>query len=324
MKNKRVLITGGAGFIGSNLAEELVRKEHDVVILDDLSTGKEENIKEFKDSVRFVKGSITDLALLRDLFRDVECVSHQAAIPSVQRSVEDPLATNEVNVKGTLNVLVAARDSEVEKVVYASSSSVYGDTPELPKREEMKPNPKSPYAVSKLTGEEYCAVFSEVYGLKTVSLRYFNVYGPRQDPYSEYAAVIPRFITRVLKNKPPIIYGNGEQTRDFTFVRDVVMANILAIERDVEGVFNIASGKRISINELSNKIMGIVGIRLKPIYDKPREGDIKDSSGGISRAKEKLGYEPRYNLEEGLKETMEYFTSIVSLVKIPDKILFRF
>ncbi len=317
MKNKRVLITGGAGFIGSNLAEELVRKEHDVVILDDLSTGKEENIKEFKDSVRFVKGSITDLALLRDLFRDVECVSHQAAIPSVQRSVEDPLATNEVNVKGTLNVLVAARDSEVEKVVYASSSSVYGDTPELPKREGMKPNPKSPYAVSKLTGEEYCAVFSEVYGLKTVSLRYFNVYGPRQDPYSEYAAVIPRFITRVLKNKPPIIYGNGEQTRDFTFVRDVVMANILAIERDVEGVFNIASGKRISINELSNKIMGIVGIRLKPIYDKPREGDIKDSLGDISRAKEKLGYDVKYGLEEGLKETIEYFK--IMLIEGGDK-----
>jgi UDP-glucose 4-epimerase len=312
MKNKRVLITGGAGFIGSNLAEELVRKGSDVVILDDLSTGKEENIKEFKDSVRFVKGSITDLELLKELFRDVDCVFHQAAIPSVQRSVEDPLATNEVNVKGTLNVLVAARDSEVEKVVYASSSSVYGDTPELPKREEMKPNPKSPYAVSKLTGEEYCAVFSEVYGLKTVSLRYFNVYGPRQDPYSEYAAVIPRFITRGLKNKPPIIYGDGNQTRDFTFVKDAVKANILAMGNNAEGIFNIASGKRISINELANEIMEIVGIRLKPIYDKPREGDIKDSLGDISRAKDKIGYEPKYNLEEGLKETIEYFKVILN------------
>jgi UDP-glucose 4-epimerase len=326
----KTIVTGGAGFIGSNLAEELVRKGSDVVILDDLSTGKEGNIKEFKDSVRFVKGSITDLALLKELFRDVECVFHQAAIPSVQPSIEDPIRTNEVNVKGTLNVLVAARDSEVEKVVYASSSSVYGDSwapptspqapkglTELPKREEMKPKPKSPYAVSKLTGEGYCAVFSEVYGLKTVSLRYFNVYGPRQDPYSDYAAVIPRFITRGLKNKPPLIYGDGNQTRDFTFVKDAVKANILAMENNVEGIFNIASGKRISINELANKIMGIVGIRLKPIYDTPREGDIKDSLGDISRAKEKLGYEPKYNLEEGLKETIEYFK--VMLIKGRDK-----
>jgi UDP-glucose 4-epimerase len=305
----KTIVTGGAGFIGSNLAGELANRGEEVVILDDLSTGNMGNIKVLlkRENVNFVKVSVTNQELLKDIFKDVRCVFHQAAIPSVQRSVEDPLATNEVNVKGTLNVLIAARDSEVEKVVYASSSSVYGDTPELPKREEMKPNPKSPYAVSKLTGEEYCAVFSEVYGLKTVSLRYFNVYGPKQDPYSEYAAVIPRFITRVLKNQPPIIYGNGEQTRDFTFVKDVVMANILAMERDVGGVFNIASEKRISINELTNEIMEIVGIRLKPIYDKPREGDIRDSLGGISRAKEKLGYEPKYNLEEGLKEMIEYF-----------------
>jgi UDP-glucose 4-epimerase len=304
----KILVTGGAGFIGSNLAEELVREGHNVVILDDLSTGKEENLKEFKDSVRFVKGSVTDLELLKDLFRDVECVFHQAAIPSVQRSIEDPVRTNEVNVKGTLNVLVAARDSNVKKVIYASSSSVYGDTPELPKREDMKLNPKSSYAVSKLTGESYCKVFSEVYGLKTVSLRYFNVYGPRQDPYSEYAAVIPMFIRRVLNNQPPIIYGDGEQTRDFTFVKDAVMANILAMENNnAGGVFNIASGKRISINELANEIMEIVDIRLETIHDKPREGDIKHSLGGISKARDKLGYEPKWDLEEGLKETIEYF-----------------
>jgi UDP-glucose 4-epimerase len=322
MKNKRVLITGGAGFIGSNLAGELANRGEEVIIMDNLSTGRMENIKELlkRGNMKFVKGSVTNQELLNGIFKDVDCVFHQAAIPSVQRSVEDPLATNEVNVVGTLNVLVAARDSKVEKVVYASSSSVYGDSwapptspqapkglTELPKREEMKPKPKSPYAVSKLTGEEYCAVFSEVYGLKTVSLRYFNVYGPKQDPYSEYAAVIPRFITRILANQHPIIYGNGEQTRDFTFIRDAVKANILAMERDVGGVFNIASEKRISINELANEIMEIVGIRPKPIYDKPREGDIRDSLGDISRAKEKLGYEPKYNLEEGLKETIEYF-----------------
>jgi len=270
MKNKRVLITGGAGFIGSNLSEELVREGHDVIILDDLTTGKKENIKEFKDSIRFVKGSITNLELLKELFRDVECVFHHAALPSVQRSVEDPLATNEVNVKGTLNALIAARDSEVEKVVYASSSSVYGDTPELTKREEMNQNPKSPYAVSKLTGEKYCAVFPEVYGLKTVSLRYFNVYGPMQDPYSECAAVIPRFITRVLKNQPPIIYGDGNQTRDFTSVKDAVNANLLAMENNAEGIFNIASGKRISVNELASEIVRMLRNDLKAIHTEPR------------------------------------------------------
>jgi UDP-glucose 4-epimerase len=215
MRSKRVLVTGGAGFIGSNLAEELAREGHEVVILDDLSTGKEENIKEFKDSIKFVKGSVINLELLRELFKGVDCVFHQAAIPSVQRSVEDPVRTNEVNVKGTLNVLIAARDSGVEKVIYASSSSVYGDIPELPKREDMKPNPKSPYAVTKLMGEYYCDVFREVYGLKTVSLRYFNIYGPRQDPCSEYAAVIPRFITRVLSNQPPIIFGDGNADQRF-------------------------------------------------------------------------------------------------------------
>lgn len=304
----KAIVTGGAGFIGSNLAEELANRGEEVVILDDLSTGRMENIKELlkRESVKFVKGSVTNQELLKGIFKDVDCVFHQAAIPSVQRSIEDPIATNEVNVKGTLNVLIAARDSEVEKVVYASSSSVYGDSP-LPKREEMIPNPKSPYAVTKLVGEYYCKVFSEVYGLKTVSLRYFNVYGPRQDPTSEYAAVVPRFITRFLNNQPPIIYGDGEQTRDFTFISDVVRTNLLAMEKNAEGTFNIACGNRISINELANKIMEIVGVRLKPIHDKPREGDIRDSLGDISRAKVKLRYEPKYSLEEGLKETIEWF-----------------
>jgi UDP-glucose 4-epimerase len=300
----KAVVTGGAGFIGSNLAEELANRGTEVIILDDLATGKVENITDLPKSaqVRFVKGSVTDQELLTDIFNDVDCVFHQAAIPSVQRSVENPLITNEVNVNGTLNVLFAAKECGVEKVVYASSSSVYGDTPELPKREDMKPNPKSPYAVSKLTGEQYCAVFGDVYGLKTVCLRYFNVYGPKQDPTSEYSAVIPRFITRVLANQPPIIYGDGTQTRDFTFVKDVVHANILASERG-EGVFNIASGSRISVNELADIIIRMIDKDLKPVYTEPRKGDIKHSLADVSLAKEKLGYECEYGLEKGLKET---------------------
>ncbi len=306
----KVVVTGGCGFIGSNLVEELLKRDYEVVVIDDLSTGRIENVQEFMDSrnFKFVRGSITDLNLLRDVFKDVEYVFHQAAIPSVARSIDDPITTNDANVNGTLNVLIAARDRDVRKVIYASSSSVYGDTPILPKREDMKPNPKSPYAVSKLAGEYYCKVFSEVYGLKTVCLRYFNVYGPRQDPYSEYAAVIPRFIMRVLNKKPPIIFGDGNQTRDFTFVKDVVKANILAMERNVEGIFNIASGKRISINELANKIMEIAGIKLKPIYDKPRPGDIRHSLADISLAREKLGYRPEYDLEMGLEVTIRWFS----------------
>lgn len=298
------VVTGGAGFIGSNLVEELANRGAEVVILDDLATGKMENITDLLKSadVKFIKGSVTNLELLKSIFNDVDCVFHQAAIPSVQRSVEDPQVTNEVNVNGTLNVLSAAKECGVEKVVYASSSSVYGDTPELPKREDMKPNPKSPYAVSKLTGEQYCTVFEEVYGLKTVCLRYFNVYGPKQDPASEYAAVVPRFITRVLANQPPIIYGDGTQTRDFTFVKDVVRANILASERG-EGVFNIASGMRISLNELAHIIIKMIDKDLKPVYTEPRKGDIKHSLADVSLAKEKLGYDPEYGLETGLKET---------------------
>jgi UDP-glucose 4-epimerase len=306
----KAVVTGGAGFIGANLAEELANKGSEVIILDNLATGKMENITALLKSaqVRFVKGIVTNQELLRGIFDEVDCVFHQAAIPSVQRSVENPLITNEVNVNGTLNVLFAAKECGVEKVVYASSSSVYGDTPEMPKREDMKTNPKSPYAVSKLTGEQYCVVFGEVYGLKTVCLRYFNVYGPKQDPSSEYAAVIPRFITRVLENKPPIIYGDGTQTRDFTFVKDVVHANILAMEKDGEGVFNIASGESISINELALKIIGMNGKDLKPVYTEPRKGDIKHSLAAVSLAKEKLGYECEYSLEKGLKETIEYFS----------------
>jgi UDP-glucose 4-epimerase len=286
----KTVVTGGAGFIGSNLVDVLLQDGHEVHIIDNLSTGKRKNLVDLVSHIdcTFVEGSVTDLDLLRTVFRDIDCVFHQAAIPSVQRSVEDPRATNEVNVNGTLSVLIAAHDCSVKKVVYASSSSVYGDTPTLPKTEEMIPNPKSPYAVSKLTGEYYCRVFSEVYGLKTVCLRYFNVYGPKQDPSSDYAAVIPRFITRVLERKPPIIYGDGAQTRDFTYVEDVAHANIQSMKQEVEGVFNIACGERISVNELATIVMELVGVNLAVIYDEPRSGDIKDSLADISRARKEF------------------------------------
>ena len=224
-----------------------------------------------------------------------------------ERSVDNPLASNDANVTGTLNVLVAARDCGVRKVVYASSSSVYGDTPTLPKKEDMKPNPKSPYAITKMAGEYYCRVFSEVYGLKTACLRYFNVFGPRQDPKSEYSAVIPSFISRIMQGKPPVIYGDGQQTRDFTFVKDVVKANILAGMGDAEGIFNIACGRRISLNELAGLIMEIIGRQVEPKYDRPRTGDIKDSLADISAAREALGYHPDYDMNSGLKETIKWF-----------------
>lgn len=305
---RKVIVLGGAGFIGSNLAEELAKKHH-VVIIDDLSTGRIENIQiQMNDNIEFVKGSISDLSRLRQIFEGAYCVFHQAAIPSVQRSIENPLATNEVNVDGTLKVLIAARDCGIKKVVYASSSSVYGTTAELPKKESMKPNPLSAYAASKLAGEYYCTAFS-VYGLKTVALRYFNVYGPKQDACSDYAAVIPRFIAKVRSNNPPVIYGDGQNTRDFTFVKDVVRANILAMDRG-EGAFNIASGKRISINELADMIAGMLGKNLKAVYTDPRKGDVRHSLADISRAKKELQYEPEYSLEEGLDMTIKWFESI--------------
>lgn len=306
MSSKNIIVTGGAGFIGSNLAEEL-SKQHNVTIIDDLSTGKMENIAQI-ENINFVKGSITDFELLKKTFNDVEYIFHLAALPSVQRSVDDPLASNASNISGTLNVLVAARDCGAKKVVFASSSAIYGDDPELPKREDMKPSPKSPYAVGKITGEYYARVFSELYGLKTLCLRYFNVYGPRQDPASEYAAVIPIFISRILHGLSPVIFGDGNQTRDFAFVRDVVKANILAMEKEeVEGIFNIACGQRTSLNQLARIIMDIMDYRADLIYESPRKGDIKDSLADITAARSRLDYESDYDLVSGLKETVKYF-----------------
>ena len=311
IKNKKIVVTGGAGFIGSNLSEELAR-ENEVVIIDNFVTGKRENIADIikEKNLNLVEDTVTNLELLQRVFNGVDYVFHEAAIPSVPRSVEDPVASNNANINGTLNVLIAARDNNVKKVVYASSSSVYGDTPTSPKVETMKPTPLSPYAITKLAGEYYCKVFYEIYGLKTTSLRYFNVYGPKQDPLSEYAAVVPRFMTRVLEGKPPVIYGDGEQTRDFTFIKDVVLANILvAVSKKANGeAINIAGGKRITVNDLAVMIIEMLDGKQKPEYANPRKGDIRHSLADISKAKRLLDYQPMYDLKKGLHETCRYFS----------------
>ena len=304
----KVIVTGGAGFIGSHLVQELLKHGHQVIILDNLSTGRLSNIEFLLDdkNVAFVRGSLNNLPLLRRLFSGTDFVFHQAAVPSVPRSIKDPRTSHRANATGTLNVLLAARDNGVKKVVFASSSSVYGDTPTLPKVEDMAPNPQSPYAVTKLAAENYCRVFEQVYGLKTVCLRYFNVYGPRQDPGSPYAAVIPLFINSALDEKSPVIFGDGEQTRDFTFVKDVVTANILAAESPATGIFNVGSGSRVTINHLAELINKIVGdSKIKVVHREVRPGDILHSLADISRA-ETFGFRPRYTLEEGLREVVEY------------------
>lgn len=303
----RCAVTGGAGFIGSNLAERLA-DENDVVIIDDLSKGKIKNIEGI--GAEFIKGSITDLDLLKKAFAEVDCVFHMAAIASVQSSVENPLETNSVGVEGTLNVLMASRYAGVKKVVFSSSASVYGQSPELPKREDMRLDPKSPYAVSKLTGEYYCKVFEELYGLNSTVLRYFNVYGPKQDPSSEYSGVISRFVFNILKGEVPVIYGDGEQTRDFVYVQDVVNANILASRSNESGIFNIASGRSISLNQLADMIGRTLCRDIKPKHIDPRPGDIRDSLADISKAKQ-IGYVPSFAMESGLADCIEYFKGIL-------------
>lgn len=307
---QKVIITGGAGFIGSHLAELLLSRGYYVTIIDDLSTGREGNIAHLigKDNVRFIQGSILDLRLLQESFRGLDYVFHQAALASVPRSIEDPLSTNKVNITGTLNVLLAARDNHVKKVIYASSSSVYGDTPTLPKREDMISHPQSPYALTKLVGEYYCHIFHQIYNLPTICLRYFNVYGPRQDSDSQYSAVIPIFVTRVSQSKPPIIYGDGEQTRDFTFVKDVAQANIIGAESIASGVFNVGRGENSTLNDLAKTITSIIGRDLQPEYQPPRPGDVKHSLADISKARA-IGYEPQYTLDKGLRETIKRLLS---------------
>jgi len=309
MKDKRVIVTGGAGFIGSNVAEGLAT-DNEVIIIDDLSSGRLQNIEHLtsRPNVRFIQGSIADLSLLQKAFDGAEYIFHQAALASVAMSIQDPLRTNEVNILGTLNVLVAARDRHVKKVVIASSCAVYGDTPSLPAREEMPANPLSPYAVTKATGEQYCCVFHHVFGLATVCLRYFNVYGPRQDPSSEYAAVVPKFITAALAGKPLTIFGDGQQTRDFVFVKDVVSANVLAAKTHATGAFNIGSGRQTSVNELANLVLKLTGHELAPLHHPPKAGEIRYSFADISRARE-FGYSPKHNLEEGIRKTISSFQS---------------
>jgi len=309
MKNKHVIITGGAGFIGSNIAWALA-DHNSVTVIDDLSTGHIENIQELIDAekIDFVKGNICDLDLLHDIFSEGDIVFHQAAIPSVPRSVKNPLASNNANITGTLNVLLAAKDAGVEKVIYASSSSVYGDSETLPKKEDMKPNPLSPYAVNKLAAEYYCRVFTGVYGLKTVALRYFNVFGPRQDPHGAYAAVIPKFIKLISQHESPVIYGDGAQSRDFTFIGNVVQANIKAAEhKQVTGVFNVACGTKITVNDLAKELMNIIGNQVEITYESPRPGDIKHSLADSSKAKNAFDYEPNVSIKEGLRETVSWF-----------------
>ena len=305
----KYIVTGGAGFIGSHIVEELAQRQHEVVIFDNLFSGKMENIVPFlgMNNVSLVRGSITDLPLLQQTFEGADGIFHEAAITSVPRSVKDPLFSNEAHVTGTLNVLVAAQKCGIKKIVYASSSSVYGDTPTLPKREDMVLNPKSPYAITKMTGEYYLNVFCELYGMNTVSLRYFNVFGPRQDPNSEYSAVIPKFITKILRHESPVIYGNGSQTRDFTYVKDVVQANIRAMESDAQGVFNIAYGNRITLIDLARMIMDILGEVLPLKYEAVRLGDIHNSLADISAAQKTFGYAPEYTVTTGLEETIAWY-----------------
>jgi nucleoside-diphosphate-sugar epimerase len=304
------LVTGGAGFIGSHLAAALVESGARVRVIDDLSTGHRENLEEIGGDVDFVEASLADEAATRRALEDVELVFHQAAIPSVPRSIDNPRETHVACVDGTFTLLAAARERGVRRVVYAASSSAYGDQPTLPKKEEMRPEPLSPYAVAKLVGEYYCQVFNRVYGLETVCLRYFNVFGPRQDPSSQYSGVISRFISALLSNQQPVIYGDGEQSRDFTYIANVVAANMHAAEttNGVGQIINIANGQRTTLNELLHVLKNITGqTEVQAEYRPPRVGDVRHSLADITQARSLLGYEPRVGLEEGLRLTMEWW-----------------
>lgn len=306
----RYLVTGGAGFIGSNLVERLLQNGEQVRVIDNLATGKIENLEPFLDKIEFVQGDLRYLNSVMEAMKDVDYVLHQAALPSVPRSIETPLESNDVNTNGTLHILYAAKESGVKRVVYAASSSAYGESPTLPKTETMQTSPLSPYAVNKLAGEYNCKAFYNVYGLETVAIRYFNIYGPRQDPNSYYSAVIPRFIKALLTGKKPVIFGDGEQSRDFTYIENVLSANLLACKAPKKAcgkVMNIACGERITLNKLASELKKLLNVDIDPIHGKPRPGDIKDSLADVSLAKELIGYEPKVLVEEGLKRTVEWF-----------------
>jgi len=305
MKNKKVLVTGGLGFIGSHIVERL-NKDNEVLIVDDQSSGKIENIKHLDfTKIDTTLGGITTINL-EEIFEGCDYVFHQAAKTSVPESIDDPLSSNEVNITGTLKVLEAAKNADVKKVVFASSSAVYGDTKSLPLNENIPVHPLSPYAATKAAGELYCNVYSEIYGLPTVSLRYFNVFGPRQDPNSQYAAVIPNFINKLLKNESPVIYGDGEQSRDFVSVKRVVDANILAAESKETGSFNIGLGKSTTINQLFQMINDVIGKDIEPVYEDERPGDIKHSVADISKA-QSIGFKPEVDFKDDLEETIQWF-----------------
>jgi nucleoside-diphosphate-sugar epimerase len=309
---KLYLVTGGAGFIGSHIAEALVNRGDRVRALDNLITGRRENLSLIADRIEFIEGDIRDYATTLRAARGASVIFHQAAVPSVPRSVADPALNHDINVNGTFNVLMAAREAGVRRVVYAASSSAYGDTEILPKHEDMSPSPLSPYAASKLFGEYYCQVFARVYKLETVSLRYFNVFGPRQDPSSPYSGVISKFVTALLAGETPVIYGDGEQSRDFTYIANVVNANLRAAESScaaeaIGQVINLGIGERVTLNQLLAELQKIIGSNLPARYEEMRAGDVRHSLADISRAREWIGYSPLVGLAEGLKRTVVWY-----------------
>lgn len=305
----RYLITGGAGFIGSNLADELLARGHSVRILDNFSTGFRENLTHIADRIELIEGDLRSYHHVRESVDGMDFVLHQGALGSVPRSVADPITSNDANINGTLNVLYAAKDAGVKRVVFASSSSVYGDTPTLPKQEDMTPTPMSPYAVTKLAAETYCRVFARIYGLHTVALRYFNVFGPRQNPDSQYSAVIPKFIKAMLAGKQPVIFGDGTQSRDFTYIANTIEANIRATEVDCPPgvVMNCAVHERTDLNTLVARLNDLMGTSIDPIYADPRPGDVKHSFADIERLKETLKFEPAVKFDEGLRMTLAWY-----------------
>ena len=306
----RYLVTGGAGFIGSNLVRHLLARGETVRVLDNFSTGRRENLEELAGRIEVVEGDLRVDDDVRRAMAGVQYVLHLGALGSVSRSVQDPMTTHEVNATGTLRVLIAAREAGVERVVFSSSSSVYGNTPVLPKQEDMTPTPLSPYALSKLSGEHHARLFHTLFGLRTFSLRYFNVFGPRQNPKSQYAAVIPLFVDALRAGQAPIIYGDGEQTRDFTYVDDVIAANLAcctAPDAAAGGVFNVAWGNRISVKELAHRIGSLLGREIPPVHQAPRVGDVRDSQADATRAHTLLGWQPRVPFADGLQRTVEWF-----------------
>jgi nucleoside-diphosphate-sugar epimerase len=307
------LVTGGAGFIGSHLVHRFVAEGHDVRVIDNFSTGKRKNLAELAGRIELIEGDLRQPADCARAARGVEVVFHQAAVPSVPKSVQDPQTSHDANVNGTFNLLMAARQAKVRRVVYASSSSAYGDTPELPKHEQMPPAPMSPYAVQKLAGEYYCRAFAECFGLQTLSLRYFNVFGPRQDPASQYAAAIPAFVTAILGDRPPTVFGDGEQSRDFTHVDNVVEANVLAAKAPnaCGQAVNVACGERVTVNQIIELINKLLGKDVRPTYAASRAGDVRHSLADITLARQLLGFEPAILFGEGLRRTIDWYRTSI-------------